>query len=53
MAQPITMQGHAPVLVMGYGHWPVPILRLPLRWLWSALTVKSAGGVKVNWLVRE
>ena len=28
-------------------------MRTLLRWLWSALTVKSAGGVKVNWLVRE
>ena len=28
-------------------------MRTLLRWLWSALTVKSAGGVKVNWLSRE
>jgi 23S rRNA (adenine2030-N6)-methyltransferase len=28
-------------------------MRSLLRWLWSALTVKSAGGVKVNWLVRD
>lgn len=28
-------------------------MRTLLRWLWSALTVKSAGGVKVNWLVRD
>lgn len=28
-------------------------MRTLLRWLWSALNVKSAGGVKVNWLVRE
>ena len=28
-------------------------MRTLLRWLWSALTVDGAGGVKVNWLVRE
>ncbi len=28
-------------------------MRTLLRWLWSVLNVKSAGGVKVNWLVRE
>ncbi len=28
-------------------------MRTLLRWMWSALTVKSAGGVKVNWLVRD
>ena len=28
-------------------------MRTLLRWLWSVLTVKSAGGVKVQWLVRE
>jgi len=28
-------------------------MRTLLRWLWSALTVKGAGGVKVRWLVRE
>ena len=27
-------------------------MRTLLRWLWSVLNVKSAGGVKVNWLVR-
>ncbi len=28
-------------------------MRMLLRWVWSVLNVKSAGGVKVNWLVRE
>ncbi len=28
-------------------------MRTLLRWLWSVLNVKSAGGVKVHWLVRE
>lgn len=28
-------------------------MRTLLRWVWSVLNVKSAGGVKVNWLVRE
>ena len=28
-------------------------MRTLLRWLWSALTIKGAGGVKVNWLARE
>ena len=28
-------------------------MRTLLRWMWSALTVKGAGGVKVNWLVRD
>ncbi|HTE15039.1 MAG TPA: 23S rRNA (adenine(2030)-N(6))-methyltransferase RlmJ [Burkholderiales bacterium] len=28
-------------------------MRTLLRWLWSVLNVKSAGGVKVNWLARE
>ncbi len=28
-------------------------MRTLLRWMWSVLNVKSAGGVKVNWLVRE
>jgi hypothetical protein len=27
--------------------------RTLLRWVWSALNIKSAGGVKVNWVVRE
>ena len=28
-------------------------MRTLLRWLWSVLNVKSAGGVKVHWVVRE
>ncbi len=28
-------------------------MRTLLRWMWSALNVKGAGGVKVNWLVRD
>jgi 23S rRNA (adenine2030-N6)-methyltransferase len=28
-------------------------MRTLLRWVWSALNIKSAGGVKVNWVVRE
>jgi 23S rRNA (adenine2030-N6)-methyltransferase len=28
-------------------------MRTLLRWLWSALTVNNAGGVKVQWLVRD
>ncbi len=28
-------------------------MRTLLRWMWSVLNVKSAGGVKVHWLVRE
>ena len=28
-------------------------MRTLLRWMWSVLTVKSAGGVKVHWLVRD
>lgn len=28
-------------------------MRTLLRWLWSALSVKGAGGVKVEWLARE
>ena len=28
-------------------------MRMLLRWVWSVLNVKSAGGVKVNWLLRE
>ncbi len=28
-------------------------MRTLLRWIWSVLNVKAAGGVKVHWLVRE
>lgn len=28
-------------------------MRTLLRWVWSVLNVKSAGGVKVNWIARE
>jgi len=28
-------------------------MRTLLRWMWSVLTVKSSGGVKVHWLVRD